>query len=122
MARPREFQEAQVIDHATALFARLGFNGTSIDDLLAATNLKRGSLYKAFGSKRNLFELCLKSRLEESRDLGPVAQDLLIVALKELAASDLAIQNLCRAKILELGQAPLAVLLGNRLLGQIKEN
>ena len=59
MARPRLFDEAAVIAQAAALFGRLGYNATSIDELLAVTGLQRGSLYKAFGSKRNLFEKVL---------------------------------------------------------------
>ncbi|SOZ40938.1 TetR/AcrR family transcriptional regulator [Cupriavidus neocaledonicus] len=39
---------------------RIGFNACSVDDLVEATaSLHRGSLYKAFGSKRGLFEKVL---------------------------------------------------------------
>ena len=122
MARPREFQEEQVVALATELFARLGFNGTSIDDLLLVTNLKRGSLYKAFGSKRNLFEICLKACLQPDAALSTLAQDLLIVALKEIAPNDPAIKSICQEQLARSGEAELSLLLGNRLLQNIKES
>ena len=49
MARPRNFDEDDVVAKAADIFGRLGFNAASIDDLLGATGLQRGSLYKAFG-------------------------------------------------------------------------
>ncbi|MFF7188966.1 TetR/AcrR family transcriptional regulator [Streptomyces sp. NPDC008222] len=36
-------------------FWSVGYSGTSVDDLSAATGLGRGSLYKAFGDKHALF-------------------------------------------------------------------
>jgi TetR/AcrR family transcriptional regulator, transcriptional repressor for nem operon len=41
-----------------------GYEGTSIDDLVKALNLHRGSLYKAFGSKRGLFLAVLRRYVE----------------------------------------------------------
>lgn len=111
-----------MIAAASELFSDLGFNGTSIDDLLIATGLKRGSLYKAFGSKRNLFELCLRSAMETGLDVSPQAQDLLIVALKELASKDAVIALICKTKLAQHGEANLAKLLGMRLLNPIKES
>jgi len=37
------------------VFWRQGYDGTSVEDLLAATGLHKGSLYKAFGDKRSLY-------------------------------------------------------------------
>ncbi|WP_369265098.1 TetR/AcrR family transcriptional regulator [Streptomyces sp. R35] len=42
-------------------FWSVGYNGTSIDDLSAATGLGRGSLYGAFGDKHALFLRALDS-------------------------------------------------------------
>ncbi len=50
-------------------FWRLGYEGCSISDLVAATSLKRQSLYNAFGSKEELFERVLahyQHHVEES--------------------------------------------------------
>jgi TetR/AcrR family transcriptional regulator, transcriptional repressor for nem operon len=56
MARPREFDEHQVLEAARDAFWNTGYEGTSIDDLTTATGLGKGSLYAAFGGKRELFE------------------------------------------------------------------
>jgi AcrR family transcriptional regulator len=55
MARPRTFDEADVIARARQAFAETGFAGTSLDTLLEATGLARQSLYNAFGGKKELF-------------------------------------------------------------------
>ncbi len=55
MARPRTFDEAQVVEASRDLFWNQGYTATSIDDLSAATGLGRGSFYKAFGDKHSMF-------------------------------------------------------------------
>jgi TetR/AcrR family transcriptional regulator, transcriptional repressor for nem operon len=55
MARPRKFDEAEVVQAARDQFWLHGFNGTSLDDLTVVTGLGRGSLYAAFNDKRDLF-------------------------------------------------------------------
>lgn len=59
MARPREFDYDGVLDKAMLLFWRRGFQGTSIVEIERETGLTKGSLYKAFDSKRDLFAKCL---------------------------------------------------------------
>ena len=49
------------------MFWKQGYRGTSIPDLLEATGLERGSLYKAFGDKHTLFELAFKTYLKSGR-------------------------------------------------------
>jgi AcrR family transcriptional regulator len=115
MARPRNFAEETVLAQAAALFARMGYNAASIDELLGATGLQRGSLYKAFGSKRNLFEKVLVAALAPGWTTRPASIDLLIVALKELVPEDLPIAALCRLAVAESGPDT-AQLLGARLL------
>ena len=104
---------------AAATFSRLGFNGTTIDDLLTATDLQRGSLYKAFGSKKELFEKVLAAALTDGWTQRQDALDLLIVALKELAANDRAIARLCRQALANT-EADVVQLLGKRLLQNLK--
>ena len=60
MARPREFDEEEVLDRALDVFWRRGYGATSVEDLTAATGLGRGSLYAAFGDKETLFLTCLR--------------------------------------------------------------
>ena len=55
MGRPKEFDEAAVLDHAMDTFWEHGFDGTAVHDLCAAMRLNPGSLYGAFGDKRALF-------------------------------------------------------------------
>lgn len=55
MARPRAFDESQVLRLARDRFWAGGFAGTSIDEVAAATGLGKGSLYGAFGDKRSLY-------------------------------------------------------------------
>lgn len=40
---------------AARLFLERGYEATAIDELVVACGLHRGSLYKAFGSKRGIF-------------------------------------------------------------------
>ncbi len=65
MARPREFDEDKVLDKAMQVFWTKGYDGTSLDDLCAATGLGRSSLYGAFGDKRAVYFRAL-DRYEEN--------------------------------------------------------
>lgn len=60
MARPREFDVDVVTDRALVLFARAGYECTSLADLEHATGVDRKGLYNTFGSKRGLFIEALK--------------------------------------------------------------
>lgn len=120
MGRPREFDEERVLTQARTLFAAQGYNGTSIDELVKSTGLLRGSLYKAFGSKRNIFALVLEGAIREFT--GSVKDlDLLTVALKEVAPTDAVIRERCR-EIVAGNEAKFAHLLGSNLLAKMKEN
>jgi AcrR family transcriptional regulator len=55
MARPRQFDETDVLDRALQVFWRQGYEGSSLRDLLDATGLTKSSLYTAFGCKADLF-------------------------------------------------------------------
>ena len=55
MARPPSYVRDEVISAAERQFRTTGYNGTTVEDLAAATGLGRGSLYTAFGDKRGLF-------------------------------------------------------------------
>ncbi|GAA4585444.1 TetR/AcrR family transcriptional regulator [Planotetraspora phitsanulokensis] len=56
MGRPREFDAEQVVESALRVFWAKGYEGTTMADLSAATKLKAGSIYGAFGSKAGLFK------------------------------------------------------------------
>lgn len=55
MARPRSFNPDEALDLARDVFWQKGFQGTSLDDITAATGLAKPSLYAAFGDKNALF-------------------------------------------------------------------
>lgn len=55
MVRPRAFDEASVLTAARDEFWATGYAGTTMDAIAAATHLGKGSLYGAFGGKRELF-------------------------------------------------------------------
>lgn len=64
MGRPRTFDTDRAVESAAALFATHGYEGTSVDDLVTATGVHRGSLYKVFGSKRSLHLTALRHHLD----------------------------------------------------------
>ena len=55
MARPPSYVRDEVVRAAERQFRTSGYNGTTVDDIAAATGLGRGSLYAAFGDKHGLF-------------------------------------------------------------------
>lgn len=60
MARPREFDEEAALEQATQVFWEKGYKRTSMEDLLSAMQIRKGSLYNTFGSKRELYLRCLE--------------------------------------------------------------
>jgi TetR/AcrR family transcriptional regulator, transcriptional repressor for nem operon len=55
MPRPKEFNPDEAIEKAMQVFWHKGYEATSMEDLLTAMDLNRGSLYDTFGDKRTLF-------------------------------------------------------------------
>ncbi|MDA2813304.1 TetR/AcrR family transcriptional regulator [Nocardiopsis sp. RSe5-2] len=66
MARPRAFDEKQVLDAVRDQFWDAGYAATSLEDLMRVSGLGKGSLYAAFGDKRQLFLRALRSYTDES--------------------------------------------------------
>lgn len=67
MARPREFDEAEVLERALCVFWAHGYEATSLADLTEATGLAKGSIYKAFQDKRSLYLAALDHYLERGQ-------------------------------------------------------
>lgn len=61
MARRREFDDNKAMVSVEDLFWQKGYEGTSYQDLTAATGLGKGSLYAAFGNKKALYLRALDS-------------------------------------------------------------
>ena len=55
MPRPKEFNPDEALNKAMQVFWHKGYEATSMEDLLTAMDLNRGSLYDTFGDKRQLF-------------------------------------------------------------------
>jgi len=55
MGRTRGFDEATVLETIRGRFWAQGYEGTSTYDLMDATGLGKGSIYKAFGNKHELY-------------------------------------------------------------------
>ncbi len=66
MARPREFDLDTVLDAAMHTFWAKGYAATSMADLMAAMDLHKGSIYKAFGDKHQLFLAALQRYLDRA--------------------------------------------------------
>jgi len=66
MARPREFDEATVLDAAIQCFWAKGFEATSMRDLIDRMGITGASVYNAFGDKRALYRRALAQYLESS--------------------------------------------------------
>lgn len=78
---------------ASAVFAERGYAGTSVDMLVAASGVHRGSLYSAFGSKRGLFVACLRQAIEA----WGADDEIVLVALFDLAPYDEEVRELVRS-------------------------
>jgi len=65
VARPRQFDEEKIVAAVRDLFWCQGYAATSLDDLMRVTGLGKGSIYGAFGDKRNLFLAVLRVYADE---------------------------------------------------------
>jgi AcrR family transcriptional regulator len=62
--RPRSFDESAALEKATGVFRSKGYDGTTIDDLVAGMGVGRPSLYSVFGDKRTIFLRVLRAYAE----------------------------------------------------------
>ena len=62
--RPRTFDENVALEKATQVFWSKGYDGVTIDDLVAGMGVGRPSLYAVFGDKRAIFLRVLKAYAE----------------------------------------------------------
>lgn len=97
MGRPRTFDIEVAVDRAMELFWRQGFEATSTEDLVEGLGIARGSLYKAFGSKEQLYAMALHRYCErhavgliEMLDRAEQVRTAIRAALLALVEADLA--------------------------------
>jgi len=65
MARKKEFDEDELLEKATNLFWRKGYNATSAQDLVDELKINRSSLYNTYSDKKTLFKKALKKYQEQ---------------------------------------------------------
>ncbi len=66
MARTKEFETADVVSKAVGVFWTKGFEATSIQDLVDAMGINRGSIYDTFGDKAGLFDAAIRQYQNEA--------------------------------------------------------
>ena len=96
MARPRAFDEEEVLDAAIECFWRQGLETSSVRDLAAGMGIHGPSLYNAFGDKRALFaraleryaETRMRERIRRLESHHP-PKDAIAAFFQELVASSL---------------------------------
>src|ERR1700735_4617914 len=71
--RPRSFDERDALEKATRVFRSKGYDGVTIDDLVAGMGVGRPSLYSVFGDKRTIFLRVLKAYAETKGALAAKA-------------------------------------------------
>jgi AcrR family transcriptional regulator len=71
--RPRSFDEGEALERATQVYWSKGYDGVTIDDLVAGMGVGRPSLYAIFGDKRTLFLRVLKHYAEKKGALAAKA-------------------------------------------------
>ncbi|MET7297213.1 TetR/AcrR family transcriptional regulator [Streptomyces griseoloalbus] len=97
MGRPKQFDPEVAVEQAMQVFWRQGYGATTPQCLVDTLGIGKGSLYNAFGGKRQLFDLALRRYLDLQNatvrqlldDSGPV-RERLRQALHFLAETDLA--------------------------------
>ncbi|SNS01510.1 transcriptional regulator, TetR family [Methylobacillus rhizosphaerae] len=87
--RPRGFDKDQALQIAMEVFMQKGYRQTSLNDLTEALQVKKPSLYAAFGNKEQLFQAVVKAYVEgpvsyvrESLN-QPTSRDVIKVLLKK---------------------------------------
>lgn len=81
--RPRKFDANEALGNALQVFWSQGYSGTSLDELAGAMQMKRPSIYNAFGDKESLyraavdaFQARLKAGLESLMPEGDARKTL----------------------------------------------
>jgi TetR/AcrR family transcriptional repressor of nem operon len=108
--RPREFDKERTLERALELFWSRGYGATSIQDLVDALGVERGSLYGTFGDKRRFYLEAVRlywevyeRHLTAALDTGP-----LLPALREILTHPVRLDEL----ISDMG-VPQGCLVGN---------
>jgi len=66
MARTKAFDRDSVVDKAIQVFWDKGYEATSVQDLVDAMGINRGSIYDTFGDKSGLFQITIERYMRGS--------------------------------------------------------
>jgi TetR/AcrR family transcriptional repressor of nem operon len=66
--RPRKFDRSEALEAAIGVFWDRGYEGASVQDLLDAMGINRGSMYNSFGDKETLFVQAVEHYCTRSRE------------------------------------------------------
>lgn len=117
MARPRSFDDKQVLTAVRDQFWEAGYAATSLEDLMRVSGLGKGSLYAAFGDKHRLFLQALNVYTDANHELlrkllteTPRALDALRMLLQPPTDADARRGCLMANSTYELGHADPEVL------------
>ena len=103
MARPREFDMQEALNAAMSAFWERGYEATSMEDLLDAMGLTKGSLYKAFGGKHNLFLMSLHDYLDRLFENMKQSVDAGSDPVQSLTTLMGVVENLCCKQLIPKG-------------------
>lgn len=85
-----EITKQKIIEASAEIFNQKGYAGTSIDDIIKATGLKQGGIYRHFSSKEDIAKACfqyssnvMNKRLTESVVNCKTAKEELFTTLDE---------------------------------------
>ena len=122
MARTKAFDTDQALKRALHLFWKQGYEHTSMQDLVEAMGINRGSLYDTFGDKHSLYVMAVEKYLSDysMRDVrqamaeGEVDPKTVIAALLRRMAREAAGKERARGcfltnTIVEIGRADGAI-------------
>ena len=116
-----EVTAARILDVAEALFARHGYEGTTLRDVAAGVGLRTPSLYNHFSGKATLYVAVLErgvapvlSALSEFARDGSGDPEALVVAVMDLLAAHPDLPRLIQHEILSGGEC-LMPLLGDSI-------
>jgi TetR/AcrR family transcriptional regulator, transcriptional repressor for nem operon len=103
MARPREFDMQEALNAAMSAFWERGYEATSMEDLLDAMGLTKGSLYKAFGDKHNLFLMSLQDYLDRLFEKMKESVESTTDPIESLTSLMAVVENLCCKQVTPKG-------------------
>ena len=89
MARNKHPEETVklILDAASELFIKKGYDGTSLQDIINKTKLSKGAIYHHFSSKEEIFErICGRIGEENSARLAAIRDDKNLSGREKLKA------------------------------------